>query len=156
MLLDSFVAGGSDVVTNAAAAAKPSAVLDISIGVGLLIIALTAQVLIWKRLQDAKLRTVYAWIAWTFAVIGGTAMSSSVGSSLGITGSAAIFMSLMLVLILIVDLKDHRPDWPAFVIIIVLPTLMRLSNPGPIGDLFALVLKVPDFGVQLLMTAFGV
>jgi uncharacterized membrane protein len=126
-------------------------VITVSFGTGLLIIALAAQFIIAKRLKDTKLRTIYAWIAWICAIIGGAAASGFIGGVVGITGAGATVASVIGLLFLVADLKDHRPDWPAFIIACTLPAMMRLSG----GFLGGLVLALTDASVKLVTNGQG-
>ena len=126
----------------------------ITIGVGLLVIALFAQWLITKRAKDQKTRQHLSWIAWVAALIGGTAAASDWGEAVGINSLGAGVVSVLGLLLLYVDLKDKRPDWLAFGVICVLPTFMKLTS-GPVGDLFDLVLMAPGSAAQALAAGFG-
>lgn len=113
--------------------------LGTSAGFFLILIGFSAQYLIKKRLQDKKLRTVYMWIAWVFTLLGGEAISHTVGNSVGVTSAGAIAVSLVGLLVVAADVKDKRPDWPAVILVAILPWFMRLSGGG-FGTVFAAIL----------------
>lgn len=113
--------------------------IPITVGTGLLAIGFTAQWVIKKRLQDKALKQIYMWIAWLFAIGGGLSISINVGQQLGVTGLGASVVSAVGLLFLAADLKDKRPDWPAFFLAAILPMFMQLSS-GPLGAVFHAIL----------------
>lgn len=113
--------------------------IPITVGTGLLAIGFTAQWVIKRRLQDKALKQIYMWIAWLFAIGGGLSISVNVGQQLGVTGLGASVVSAVGLLFLAADLKDKRPDWPAFFLAAILPMFMQLSG-GPLGTIFHAVL----------------
>jgi len=129
--------------------------MHIGLGTALIVIALSFQYLITKRLKDAKLRKAYAWIAWIFALIGGAAVGTDIGNQLGITSVGAIIASFVMLGFIVADLKDHRPDWPAFILVTLAPTFMRLSGGG-FGSFFHLLLTPLDALVKVAGGLFGV
>ncbi len=108
---------------------------NVGAGVGLIIIALSAQYLIAKRLKHQKVSKFYSWVAWVFAVLGGVAVTGDLGDAVGITAGGAAIASLVGLLFIGVDIADKRPDWLAFALIIVTPTMMRASG-GTIGVIY--------------------
>ncbi len=114
----------------------------LGLGIGALLIAIgfTAQWLLKKRLHNGKLKTIYMWIAWGFAVLG-SAVAAPVtgGNTVGITSVGAGAVSVIMLLALAVDLADKRPDWPAFFIVVAVPWFMRWTG-GTLGTLFDAVL----------------
>ncbi len=128
--------------------------LDFSLGVGLLVIALTTQYLISKRLKHNGLRKILAWIAWGLAVVGGTAVTGQVDAASGVTSAGAVVASCVMLLFIAVDLADHRPDWLAFILICVCPTFMRLSG-GVAGQIFDMLLAIPQWAANGLAMFLG-
>jgi hypothetical protein len=114
--------------------------LNFGFGLGVVIIAFAAQYVLKKRLKHPKVGRVFMWIAWVFAAIGGEAMSREVGNTVGITSAGAVVVSGVMMIFLVADLADKRPDWPAFFIIITMPWFMRLTG-GDIGQIFDAVLS---------------
>jgi hypothetical protein len=115
---------------------------SIGLGAALIVVALTAQYLIKKRVKHPKVARVYAWIAWVFAALGGEAVTASVGNGIGVTSAGAAVVSLVMLLVLVCDIADKRPDWPAFIITVTAPWFMRLTG-GPLGSLFDAILAAP-------------
>jgi hypothetical protein len=113
--------------------------LNFGFGLGMVIIAVATQYLLKKRLKHAKVSKAFMWIAWIFAAIGGEAMSRQVGNTAGVTSGGAAIVSVVMLLVLIVDVADKRPDWPAFVVTITAPWFMRLAG-GQAGQLFDAIL----------------
>lgn len=109
------------------------------LGTGLVIIAVAAQYLLKKRSKHPKVSRALMWVAWVFAAIGGESMSRQVGNTAGVTSAGAAVVSVVMLLVLVVDVADKRPDWPAFIVTIVAPWFMRLAG-GPIGALFDTIL----------------
>lgn len=136
----------------AAAAPKPNVGFTVTLGAGLIIIAFAAQFIIWKRLKDAKLRKLYSWIAWIADVLGGTAITLNVDDKLGVTSWGAFVASLVMLLFIAADLKDRRPDWPAFILIAICPSFLKVVS-GPLGALCDLLLMPPTWVVNWLSTA---
>lgn len=136
------LATGLAVAAPEVAAALPSTAFSVSLGTGLLIIGFTAQYLIKHRLKHEKLKRTYSWIAWGFAILGGTAVGLSVASQTGVTAAGAAVVSVVGLLALAVDFADKRPDWPAFFIAVVLPSFMQAAS-GPAGNIFHVLLAVP-------------
>lgn len=128
--------------------------LNIGLGAGLIIIALTTQWIISKRLKNQRVSKVYSWIAWVFALLGGVAISTDLGPQIGITSAGAVIASIVMLLFIGADLADRRPDWLAFILICLVPTFMRMSGGG-FGALFDVILMPPDAGVQLVGRALG-
>ena len=129
--------------------------LNFGLGAALIIIGLTAQYLIKKRLRNAKVARVYAWIAWVFASLGGVAASSTVGNTVGVTATGAAVVSAVMLLVLIADVVDKRPDWPAFVIVVTVPWFMRLSG-GTAGQFYTALLYPLDQANTVVSTFFGI
>ncbi|QKW15408.1 hypothetical protein [Verrucosispora sp. NA02020] len=125
---------------------------NVGIGFGLVIIALSAQYLISKRLKNAKVARVFAWVAWGAALLGGVGLSSEFGNAAGISAGGAAIASLAALMFIIVDIADRRPDWPAFILIVLAPTLMRITNGG-LGSLYDAVLT-PFDGIITGLRAF--
>lgn len=116
---------------------------NVGAGLGLIIIALSAQYLIWKRLKNQKVSKFYSWVAWVFAVLGGVAVTGDLGNAVGVTAGGAAVASLVGLLFIGVDIADRRPDWLAFILIIVTPTMMRASG-GTLGTLYDGILMPLD------------
>ncbi len=116
---------------------------NVGIGFGLVIIGITAQYLISKRLKHAKVSRVFSWIAWGAALLGGVGMSSEFGNAVGISAGGAAIASLAALMFIVVDVADRRPDWPAFILICLAPTLMRITNGG-LGSAYDAVLSPFD------------
>ena len=127
---------------------------NVGIGAGLIIIALAAQYLISKRLKNQKVSKVYSWIAWVCAVLGGVAATTGIGNAVGISSAGAAIASLVMLLFIGVDIADRRPDWPAFILICLTPTFMRLTG-GTLGQLYAAVLTPFDAVVAGMKTFLG-
>ncbi|MFG2046106.1 hypothetical protein ACGFIW_01580 [Micromonospora sp. NPDC048935] len=125
---------------------------NVGIGFGLVIIAITAQFLISKRLKHAKVSKAFSWIAWGGALLGGVGMSSEFGNAVGISAGGAAIASLAALMFIIVDVADRRPDWPAFILICLAPTLMRICG-GPLGNLYDAALTPLD-GILTGLRAF--
>lgn len=146
------------VQTNAAAAAAAAPTpteFKIGAGMGLIVLGLTAQFLIHKRLKNAKVSKFYSWIAWSGALLGGIAATTGISESLpGISGFGAFIAASVMLLFIGVDLADRRPDWLAFILIVFCPTFMRLSS-GPVGKLFHGILAVGDKLVDVVAGALG-
>lgn len=116
---------------------------NIGIGFGMIVIALTAQFLISKRLKNQKVSKFYSWLAWAFAVLGGIAVTNDVGNAVGISAGGAAIASIAMLLFIGVDIADRRPDWPAFILICLTPTFMRLSG-GTLGLIYDTILAPFD------------
>ncbi|MER7331728.1 MULTISPECIES: hypothetical protein [unclassified Micromonospora] len=125
---------------------------NVGIGFGLVIIAITAQYLISKRLKNQKVSKVFSWIAWGGALLGGVGMSSEFGNAVGLSSGGAAIASLAAILFIIVDIADRRPDWPAFILICLAPTLMRVTG-GNLGVMYDALLT-PFDGVITGLRAF--
>jgi hypothetical protein len=128
--------------------------LNVSLGAGLLLIALTCQWLIAKRLKHQKIAKVYSWIAWILAVIGATKAADDIGNAVGATSASAVIVSCICLLFITVDIADRRPDWLAFALIVITPAFMRLSG-GTAGQLFDIMLKLPDMAGDSLGAFLG-
>lgn len=128
--------------------------LHIGLGTALITIALSFQYLITKRIKHQKAKKVYAWIAWFFAAIGGAAIGTDLGHQLGVTSVGAIITSFVMLGFIVGDLLDHRPDWPAFILVTLAPTFMRLSGGG-FGTFFHLLLAPLDALVKVVGGLFG-
>ncbi|MER7166742.1 hypothetical protein ABT336_11860 [Micromonospora sp. NPDC000207] len=118
---------------------------NVGIGFGLVIIAIAAQFLISKRLKHQRVSKWFSWIAWGAALLGGVGMSSEFGNAVGLSAGGAAVASLVALLFIVVDVADRRPDWPAFILICLTPTLMRITNGG-LGGLYDAVL-IPFDGI---------
>jgi hypothetical protein len=129
--------------------------LNFSLGAGLIIIALTAQYLISKRLKHQKVSKAISWIAWILAIIGGTKAASDIGDAIGATSAGAVVVSCICLLFIVVDIADKRPDWLAFILIVITPAFMRASGGGA-GSFFDLLLKVPDMAGDRLGAFLGI
>lgn len=128
--------------------------LDVSLGVGLIAIALTAQWLISKRLKHQKVSKVVSWIAWIFAIVGGTAVTSDISDAIGVTSAGAAAASVVMLLFIVVDIADKRPDWLAFILICLAPTFMKLAGGG-IGKVFDVLLAIPTWAAGQLAAFLG-
>lgn len=128
--------------------------IDVSLGAGLILIALTAQYLIWKRSKNQKMNKAISWIAWVFAVVGGTAVTADIQDTFGVTSAGAAFASIVMLLFIAVDIADRRPDWLAFILICLAPTFMTLAG-GKIGNFFDFMLIVPRWAATNLATFLG-
>lgn len=113
--------------------------LNFGFGLGMVIIAFAAQYVLKKRSKHPKVSRALMWLAWAAATIGGEAMSRQVGNTAGVTSGGAAVVSMVMLIVLIVDVADKRPDWPAFIITITAPWFMRLCGGG-IGTFFDAVL----------------
>lgn len=113
--------------------------VEISIGAALVIIALTTQYVLTKRLKDGKARRYYAWFAWAMAYIGGVGIATDISSATGITVVGATVASFVMLAFIVADLWDKRPDWTAFILIILAPAFMSAVG-GPVGAFFDLLL----------------
>jgi hypothetical protein len=113
----------------------------LGLGIGGLLIAVgfVAQWLLKKRLQNPKVKRFYMWIAWVFALLGSAVAAPTTGNTIGITSAGAGVVSLGMLLALGVDLSDKRPDWPAFIFVVLVPWFMRWTG-GQLGALFDVVL----------------
>lgn len=127
---------------------------NVGIGFGLVIIAITAQFLISKRLKHQKVSKFFSWIAWGAALLGGVGMSSEFGNAVGISAGGAAIASIAAILFIVVDVADRRPDWPAFVLICLAPTLMRVSG-GNLGNLYDALLTPFDGIISGLRVFLG-
>jgi vacuolar-type H+-ATPase subunit I/STV1 len=122
---------------------------DVTLGAGLIIIALTAQYLLSRRAKNAKMGKFLSWVAWVCAVVGGTTVTVDVQDLVGVTSAGAAVASVIMLFFIAVDVADRRPDWLAFILICIAPTFMRLSGGG-IGQIFDAVLWAPaQVGAQL-------
>jgi hypothetical protein len=128
--------------------------LDVTLGAGLIIIALSAQYLLSRRAKNAKIGKVLAWVAWCFAVVGGTAVTVDIQDLVGVTSAGAAAASVVMLLFIAVDVADRRPDWLAFILICIAPTFMRLTGGG-IGTVFDLLLAVPAWAASQLSAFLG-
>ncbi len=128
--------------------------LDVSLGAGLIAIALTAQWLISKRAKNQQVSKVISWIAWAFAVVGGTAVTADIQDTFGITSAGAAAASVVMLLFIVVDIADRRPDWLAFILITLAPTFMTLASGG-IGKVFDLFLAIPRWAATQLASFLG-
>lgn len=117
--------------------------MNVTLGGGLIIIALVAQWLISKRLKHQKVSKAISWVAWVLAVIGGTKAAADIGHAIGAGSAFAVVVSCVCLLFIVVDIADRRPDWLAFILIVIAPAFMRLSGGGA-GKFFDLLLKVPE------------
>lgn len=117
--------------------------MNLTLGGGLILVALTAQYLISKRLKHQKVSKFISWVAWILAVIGGTKAAADIGDSVGAGSATAVIVSCICLLFIVVDIADRRPDWLAFILIVIAPAFMRLSGGGA-GRFFDLLLKVPE------------
>ncbi|GGM27430.1 hypothetical protein GCM10011608_10230 [Micromonospora sonchi] len=125
---------------------------NVGIGFGLVIIGITAQYLIAKRLKHQKVSKVFSWIAWGAALLGGVGMSSEFGNAVGISSGGAAIASLAALMFIVVDIADRRPDWPAFILIVLAPTLMRITGGG-LGSAYDALL-MPIDGIITGLRAF--
>lgn len=129
--------------------------MNITLGGGLIIVALTAQWLISKRLKHQKVSRVISWIAWALAVIGGTKAAADIGDALGAGAATAAIVSAVCLLFIVVDIADKRPDWLAFILIVVAPAFMRLSGGG-IGKIYDGILAIPAAAGDQLGSFLGI
>lgn len=113
--------------------------LNFSFGVAMVVIACAAQWLLKKRVKHQKVGRALMWIAWIFAAIGGEAMSRQVGNSAGVTSSGAAVVAIVMIFVLVVDVADKRPDWPAFIVTITAPWFMRAAGGGA-GSIYDAIL----------------
>lgn len=127
---------------------------NVGIGFGLVIIGITAQYLISKRLKHQKVSKFFSWIAWGAALLGGVGMSSEFGSAVGISSGGAAIASIAALMFIIVDIADRRPDWPAFILIVLAPTLMRITGGG-LGDVYDALLLPFDGAIAALRAFLG-
>lgn len=104
--------------------------LGLTIGgaAGLLAIAVVAQWLLKKRAQHKGARVGLMWIAWGFAVAGGLALSVPWGSTAGITRTGAAVIAAVGIMVLVVDVLDKRPDWPAFACAALVPSFIAFAG----------------------------
>lgn len=128
--------------------------LHIGLGTALIIIALSFQYLITKRVKHQGTRKVYAWIAWLFAAVGGAAVGTDIGHQLGVTSIGAAVVSCVMLGFIWADLRDHRPDWPAFILVTLAPNFMRLTGGG-VGTFFHFLLSPLDMLVKVLGNLLG-
>lgn len=117
--------------------------MNLTLGGGLIIVALTAQYLISKRLKHQKVSKAISWVAWILAIIGGTKAAADIGDAVGVGSASAVIVSLICLLFIVVDIADRRPDWLAFILIVIAPAFMRASGGGA-GRAFDLLLKLPE------------
>lgn len=127
---------------------------NVGIGFGLVIIALTTQYLISKRLKNQKVSRFYSWIAWANALLGGVGIATDIGNAVGVSAGGAAIASIAMLLFIGVDIADRRPDWPAFILICLTPAFMRLSG-GTLGQIFDAVLMPFDGMIAGLRTFLG-
>lgn len=139
--------------TIAAAAAAPTT-FNITFGTGLIIIALTAQYLIWKRSKNQRISKALSWVAWMCAAVGGSAVTGDLGSQVGVTAVGATVASWVMLLFILVDVADRRPDWLAFILICIAPTFMRMAGGGS-GQIFNVLLMPLDFAAAGLGAFLG-
>lgn len=128
--------------------------LNISLGAGLIAIALTAQFLLSKRAKNAKVGRALAWIAWVCVAVGGEAVTADIGSQVGVTSVGASIASWVMLLFIAVDVADKRPDWLAFILMAIAPTFMRLAG-GISGDIFNVFLMPLDWAASALAAFLG-
>jgi len=114
--------------------------LNVGFGLGMVIIAVTFQYMLKKRLKHQKVSRAFMWFAWVFAAIGGEAMSRQVGNTAGVTSAGASLVAFVGLIVLVVDVADKRPDWPAFIVTITMPWFMRLAG-GSIGGIYDAILS---------------
>jgi asparagine N-glycosylation enzyme membrane subunit Stt3 len=117
--------------------------MNLTLGGGLIIVALTAQYLISKRLKHQKVSKAISWVAWILAIIGGTKAAGDIGEAVGVGSASAVIVSCVCLLFIVVDIADRRPDWLAFILIVIAPAFMRASGGGA-GRFFDLLLKLPE------------
>jgi hypothetical protein len=129
--------------------------LNFSLGAGLIVIALTAQYLISKRLKHQKVSKAISWVAWILGAIGGTKAAADIGHSVGVASGGAVVVSWVALLFILVDVADRRPDWLAFILIVVTPAFMRLSGGGS-GKVFDLLLFPFNWGGDRLGAFLGI
>jgi hypothetical protein len=131
----------------------------LGVGAFLIAIGLVAEWLIKRRMSatgGAKLQKVkdaYMWIAWVFAALGAVLISPHI-SNPGLNHLGAGVLSLAMLLVLAVDVVDKRPDWPAFAVIVFLPTVMHWTG-GPLGHLYAGLLACVDSVALWALGAIG-
>lgn len=113
--------------------------IGLGAGTALIAVAFAAQWLLKKRLKNQKVAKFYMWAAWILAALGSALAAPATGNSVGVTSTGAAVASLILIGVLIVDVADKRPDWPAFLIIVAAPWFMRWTG-GPLGQLFDVIL----------------
>jgi hypothetical protein len=128
--------------------------IEITIGAAFIIIALASQFILWKRAKDNTMRRILAWLAWSFGYIGGCAVATDIGATTGITTVGAFVASIIMLIVIMVDIRDKRPDWPAFILIILVPAFLNLVG-GWLGDLFGLLLLPGSIAASGLATAIG-
>lgn len=127
---------------------------DIGLGAGLILIGLISQFLISKRLKHQGVRKIYSWIAWSCVIIGSTKAASDIGNSVGVTSAGAAIAAFACLMFIVADIADKRPDWLAFGLMLVTPAMMRATG-GPMGNLYDLMLKLPDALGDAIGRAFG-
>jgi ABC-type Fe3+-siderophore transport system permease subunit len=127
---------------------------NIGLGAGLILIGLISQFLISKRLKHQGVRKVYSWIAWVCVIVGATKAASDIGNTIGASSAGAAIAAFACLMFIVADIADKRPDWLAFGLMLVTPALMRATG-GPIGNLYDLMLKVPDAVGDWVGRAFG-
>lgn len=129
--------------------------MNVTLGGGLIIIALVAQYLISKRLKHQKVSKAISWVAWVLAVIGGTKAAADIGNAVGVGSASAVIVSCICLLFIIVDVADRRPDWLAFILIVIAPAFMRASGGGA-GKFFDLLLMLPSLAGDKLGAFLGI
>lgn len=129
--------------------------MNVTLGGGLIIVALVAQWLISKRLKHQKVSKAISWVAWSLAVIGGTKAAAGIGDAVGAGSATAVIVSCICLLFIVVDIADRRPDWLAFILIVIAPAFMRLSGGGA-GKFFDLLLTLPSLAGDKLGVFLGI
>lgn len=77
---------------------------------------------------SSKLVKPYSWIAWISTFAGSLLISATVGNPFGIHPLWALCIIIAGGAFVLIDIKDGRPDLPAFVVIALLPFVLRI--PG--------------------------
>lgn len=126
----------------AAPAAKPVGLgASLTVGAAFAIIAVFSQWLVKKRARDKGVAKVLLWCGWVFAALGGEALSRELPNTIGVSSLGAVVVSLAMLGLIIVDVKDGRPDWPAMLCVLAAPFFMRLAG-GTAGQLFDTILNI--------------
>lgn len=99
---------------------------------------------------STKLIKPYSWVAWTCAFSGALLMATVVGNPFGIHPIWATAISIAGAMFVWIDIKDGRPDLPAFFIISGLPFILRIP-----GGQAHTVINAIAHAVGQVVTGFG-